>query len=586
MRRLALVIALLAGSCSSKPDDVRLDFAIRHLSTVESEFRIGPAMETIRYLTRFWRLAGNEGFDSAAAYVAERLSESGYARIFGLASAESTFSFRMDTSKLDERLAWTPRSATLRIVGDDRRTVYENTYDRTPVMLTANSFPADLKNVVVVDIGDGSTENDFAGVDVRGRIVLGDAPATVLYLHAVKRHGAAGVLSAHVPEYNRPLENPDAVAEETIPLSESSASFALKISRNAAERIRTAMKKGSCTAFIHIDTHLGPSHLKTIIAEIRGRDVPSERIVYVAHLDHYKPGANDNASGAAALLEMASTLKRLIESGKLEPPARTITFLWVDEYQSEFHAGGVGYWSTAYPIEFAKTKAALALDMVGGDGAKTGGVFRLEKHPDPSAIWTRHPDEHSGWGASLIDEAQVKGSFINDYVWHVMDTHAKSHSWNVHRNPFEGGSDHEYFIHSGIPSVLLWHFPDRYYHTDGDDIDKISPTELTRSSVVACAAALGLASLNTGEAETLAALVSDEGRKRLQQELHNSRQAIDKDGDVNRERRILSAWVAWYHAAILSVGEVTIRPDQRLLSRLSEIAREFQAFGDEIIHRL
>ena len=41
-------------------------------------------------------------------------------------------------------------------------------------------------------------------------------------------------------------------------------------------------------------------------------EVPDEEMVITAHLDHYKPGANDNASGSGAILEMARTMCSLI----------------------------------------------------------------------------------------------------------------------------------------------------------------------------------------------------------------------------------------------------------------------------------
>ena len=41
-------------------------------------------------------------------------------------------------------------------------------------------------------------------------------------------------------------------------------------------------------------------------------------------------------------------------------------------------------------------------------------------------------------------------------------------------NPYEGGSDHTEFKNAGMPSLLNWHFTDRYYHTNLDRPDKTS----------------------------------------------------------------------------------------------------------------
>ena len=44
-----------------------------------------------------------------------------------------------------------------------------------------------------------------------------------------------------------------------------------------------------------------------------------------------EPGANDNASGCGTLLAAALAIHDAIGRGALPPPARTITFLWLDE---------------------------------------------------------------------------------------------------------------------------------------------------------------------------------------------------------------------------------------------------------------
>ena len=45
-------------------------------------------------------------------------------------------------------------------------------------------------------------------------------------------------------------------------------------------------------------------------------------------------------------------------------------------------------------------------------------------------------------------------------------------------NPYEGGSDHTVFVEAGVPSLLNWHFTDRYYHTNLDRPDKTSAAEM------------------------------------------------------------------------------------------------------------
>lgn len=582
MKPLSIIMTIAALSCAAKSELPTLEFTSRYANALESTFRDTAAIFSVTHLSAFWRVAGNAGFDSAVDHVRSGLQRGGFKLGSGFEEPAPAFYFRIDTSKLDQRLTWEPIGATLTITDHTGGLVVEDDYVRTPVFLVQNSHAGSFR-LDVVDVGYGGNPEDYDGKDLKGKVVFGDAPAPLLFLQAVKHFGAAGVISGFVPAYNRPESNPDLVAQEEIPLSEGLKSFALKTSRRQTARLREALAQGPCLASIRIQTTFKPAKLRTVIAEIRGTTVPAERIVCVSHIDHYKPGANDNASGAAAQLEMTLALKRLIDEGVLDRPKRTITMLWVDEYKSEFEPGGTGYWQTAYPIEFVKTKAAFALDMVGEDVAKTGGSFRIEKYPDPSAIWTRPPDEHSGWGEGLVDESRLKGSFINDYAWQVFNLYAKSRNWPVTRNPFEGGSDHQLFVDASIPAVLFWHFPDQFYHTNGDDPDKVSVAEMKRVASATGACVLGLASLGPDEAESIAELVRLEGEKRLRNELDNSRNG---GGDVSKERRILEAWTTWYAQAILSIGDAAIQPDQRLLTKLSEKAEVFKAAAAGIMAQL
>ena len=125
----------------------------------------------------------------------------------------------------------------------------------------------------------------------------------------------------------------------------------------------------------------------------------------------------------------------------------------------------------------------LSLDMTGEDTAKTGGTFLIEKEPDPSALWDRPSDPHSEWGASKVDPAMVRGSFLNDLHLAVALRRARDTGWVVRTNPYEGGSDHTVFTRAGVPALLNWHFTDRYYHTNLDTTDKMSAAEMQHVAI-------------------------------------------------------------------------------------------------------
>lgn len=115
-------------------------------------------------------------------------------------------------------------------------------------------------------------------------------------------------------------------------------------------------------------------------------DLSGEVIVLGAHIDHIGvdartgeiyPGADDNASGSAVLMELARALQ-----DRDRPPARTVVLSWWNADEM----GLLG--SRAYvedpPFPLAATRAALSVDMVGG-GDATG--LRLYGSLEPRNAW-------------------------------------------------------------------------------------------------------------------------------------------------------------------------------------------------------
>ena len=83
-----------------------------------------------------------------------------------------------------------------------------------------------------------------------------------------------------------------------------------------------------------IDATLKPFQLTLVHAWIRGRKNPGPEVLITGHLDHPKWSANDNASGSAAMMEMARSLHALIAAGKL-PRSR---------YDAALHVGAGIFW--------------------------------------------------------------------------------------------------------------------------------------------------------------------------------------------------------------------------------------------------
>ena len=141
--------------------------------------------------------------------------------------------------------------------------------------------------------------------------------------------------------------------------------------------------------------------------------------------------------------------------------------------------------------------------MTGENTALTGGTFLIEKAPDPTAVWNRPSDPHTEWGYSPMKAEALQGTLLNDLFLAV----ARLRRFVVQTNPYEGGSDHSVFLAAGAPSVLAWHFPDRFYHSNLDRPQMTSPAEMEHVGVAVGATSLLLAGATPRDATDIAKLL-------------------------------------------------------------------------------
>ena len=521
-------------------------------SSIDRWFVATRAMDDVRSFTQFWRIPGGPGYDACLSRIESALRPWASTVINGRPLLK--LQVLEDPS---QRKIWVPEDAVLSMESPEIQILH--TYAATPVMLCENSFPTDIKAPLIYVPG-GNNDEHYSQFEVHGRIVLCDAAASQSYRLALS-HGALGVISCYVPTYNRPAEHPDIIAESGIPYDSQRKPFAINISPRTARELKQRTRDSEVIVGVRVKTSFTDGPVKTLQAEIPGISAPDERVVIAAHLDHYKPGANDNASGAATLLEILRSLASSIQKGEIPLPSRTLTFLWVDEYR------GTSAWMKRNSENLDKLLAAFVLDMVGGDPAKTGGQFRVERMPDPGTVWLRAPDRHSGWGSGSWDKSKLFGSFLNDYYLAIVESRAKSTGWMTTENVWEGGSDHDPFLWKGIPAVLSWHFPDYAYHTSMDGIDNISPQEMANAGTSIASAAYQLALGSENVARMALQSIDTAWAKRLEtimllttMELAEVQSADARSQDVvkKHEREILEAWALWYDQALESVLRIPV----------------------------
>lgn len=569
---LCLALNFATGIAGAQPpSQANLPRLQQHLDALAGAIDGRLAYGTVVYLQQHWRHGGNDGFNASMDHIAGQLQQHRYQ------AGGTRFRLTVHDTLLAGDVAWQPGAAVLRIASPVDTILH--TLEREKMSLCINShatppegFQGELVFIDTLRIEPGS---------LTGKLAYTHREARFFFDSAVVRGGAAGILSAWLPAYNQPEQQRSSVSMSSIPYQPELTSFGFNISYASRALLDSLLAAGpvQMQAFVH--TGFSAKIVREVTAEIVGTIAPQEYIVIAAHVD--EPGANDNASGSAALLEIAVRLQQLIDSGRLPAPARTIKMMWVEEIDT------IRRWQAAAPDAFRRVSAAFVLDMVGQDTRKTGGTFLIEKTPDPSAIWTRPPDAHSEWGASKVSAESLRGWFLNDLLLHACQLRAAATGWIVKTNPFEGGSDHVPFLRNGIPAILAWHFTDVFYHTSNDDLDKVSAAEMANVAAAISATAALLASCSQDDATALLALIEERAAWRLQNELANSRQTLRSDTEATRQQEqiILKAWGKWYHEALASVTALPISgADTKLAGAVSAAQRRLQQQVDRGLQQI
>jgi len=491
-----------------------------------------------------YRVPGNASFADALQKVVDELEAAGFLQ--EPKGPGRDLSYRIERREMGGP-AWDPLSASLTLVGQDTPLM---TLTTNINLLAANSFstPEGGVEAELVDVG-AATAQDFQGVDVRGKIVLGDGSTSQLFRRAVVEGGALGVLAFRLPSFNRPEINRGVAAMSSVPYDPEIQAWGLALSLDARDALREAVGRGPTKVRVDIQSHLYPSEELTLVAEVRGTRFPEERLVFSAHVQ--ESGANDNLSGVVALAEVARALGEGVRSGAFSP-SRTITMIWGDEITSTRR------YLEDDPARAEKVKWGISLDMVGEDTDKTGGTFLIEKMPDPSAVWTRGDDRHTEWGGRPLTLDQMTPHYLNDFVLNRCREEASGSQWVVGTNPFEGGSDHVPFLRAGIPGILLWHFTDQFYHTDGDRLEMVSASTLKHVAACAAVSAMVLTTADDETAGFLARELEEAAVRRIRTELALGKAALASGEDLEEQKLILSSWTDWYVEAVGTLEDLRV----------------------------
>jgi len=449
-------------------------------------------------ITHFDRIQASEGWHDAAVMIKKELERVGYKDIVleGWPSNGSKYYYTYRTP-----IGWRAKRAELWMISPERERLCS--YEEIPLTLVKHSHSADVE-AELVDVGTGVGEDSYENRDVKGKIVLATAYTGDVSRDAVIKRGALGVVTWYPPEV-RP-GYPSMIRYTAIwPRWEErdKIGFGFNVSKNQGWLLKKMLDEGKKVVLkASVEAEHYESQVEVLSASLPGSTEPEKEVMIIGHLCHPLPSANDNASGSGGMLEMARALKKMVDKGLIEPPKRTIRFLWVPEF-----AGTVPY-IKAYLERTRNTLSVINCDMIGEDLHLTGGTFDITCTPDSMPSYLNDVTVNFTKLAERLNLRSMSGS-NHPFAYRVL--------------PFSGGSDH-YIFNDGalkVPSVMFGH-GDTFHHTSLDTPDKVDASELRRVCFIALGSTYYLANASEKEAKDMSRLIARNGLSRLSSDYYDS----------------------------------------------------------------
>jgi aminopeptidase YwaD len=471
-------------------------------------------LELVREISRFHRVQGSPGFAAATEMLLGKLRRAGFA---GSSAAIEKFPAdgRIRYAHFVSYYGWNPIEATLDEVRPRPGPV--SSFPELAVALADYSQDADV-TAELVDVGRGTDSKDYAGKNVRGRIVLADGPLPEVHELAVIGRGAAGFLSAFPNQTTAwSGDDRDLVRWGHLSAYETRNTFAFMLSKRQAEEYRRRMAAGeTITLAAHVRAKIVPATFDVVNAAIRGSDPSAGEVVLTAHFCHESAGANDNASGSAVLLEVARALRGAIARGALPEPKRTIRFLWLPEIAGSqawlIRNREVARRSGGTPVKFV---AGVHLDMVGGLLSTTRGTLHVSRSAEtlPHVVNEIADAFVQEVLAASSKYAEHGGDAASAFVWPPGSREALLADVRA----VELGSDHQVFQDSSfaVPMVYFHDWPDVTIHTNKDLPENLDATKLGRVAYMAAGIAWTLAALPDDQAPRLLSLTAANAEARI-----------------------------------------------------------------------
>lgn len=472
-------------------------------------------LDHIREIGHFDRSLGSQGYHDSAQYMLAVLARMGL--------EQNVVTWPMDNTPVPWNWsvppAWEPHSGLFKVMAPEEKTLVNFFTTPTCIHPWSAATPPEGHTAEIVHVGAGTSDADYEGKDVRGKIVFADRGATwLVYVHAVEKRGALGYISddiLQIPNVKTREQYPDMVLWYTFYEREFTTGglikgWGLSISPRMGDYLRGLLQKGPVTGFCHIDARTFNGVMENVIGSIEGDDLAHEEFICMAHLDHYRAGAMDNSSGCAVLLEAAECLNRLIDEGKLPRPRRSIRFLF----------GPEGHMSNVYPNSLGDQRSNIigswTADTVGAKPHIVGGplLFSRASAATPTYLNDLGVDllKESCLYYSSMGNSPVSTGISQDSV---IKAHPGSSPFKFESIPYGIHSDNAVIAGWDVPAVGIFQWPSIIWHTQYDTVDKLDAGELARCAWATAVYSYKIAAAGPKEAHQWMHQVASHARQRL-----------------------------------------------------------------------
>lgn len=400
------------------------------LSIIDENRKIhveGRARDLLRKITLYHRVQGSSGIREATIEVSKILGELGLeTRLYEIPSS-------VLKGFIETPVSWDLKHAYVEIKSSSEFNIKISSDDR-PTLVSAHSPPGEGCSELKICKDISSCEGDAVLIEAPAYTAYKELNSKLIILYDSKRYPEG------VP-YTGLFINEREIKETSV----------INIPYTTAQRIMSFIQQGKKVEVCwKIETEFSSKPMYGLLAYRGG----NPGVLFISHICHPKPGAHDNASGVVSNVLTAFLIEK---AGKSYSHAH----LFIPEFT------GTVYMEDCLPWI---PRGVINLDMVGSKQHITNSTLNIVNTP----LFMRSYSTSITFivAKSILDEVSSFGGF-------------KLPGQRYSITPYTAGSDHDVTIIRGLDSVMLNEWPSKYYHTDLDDIETISPHQLANTAVIA-----------------------------------------------------------------------------------------------------